>query len=183
MRLTLITAAFVAGTLPALAQDGTANQSGEAVISPGVARATIFNAQGDSIGTATILETPNGVLLSAEVSQLPPGLHGFHIHETGQCDAADGFKSAGGHYNPGGHDHGYMSESGPHAGDMPNQTVGEDGRLMAEVFNPHLSFTGENTLFDDDGSAIVIHATADDHMSQPAGNAGDRIACGVIQQE
>lgn len=150
---------------------------------PNNARAVFMDRNGKSIGTATLTETPNGVLISAELTGLPPGVHGFHIHGTGQCDPANGFESAGGHYNPRGAKHGFMVEGGPHAGDMPNQTVEQGGTLKAEVFNSHVMFDkGEAPLFDQDGSAIVIHATADDYRSQPSGNAGDRLACGVIQR-
>lgn len=173
--------AFAQDTAPAAGEQPPA--AGEAVTSPGTARAVFMNTEGESIGTATLIETPNGVLIRAELTNLPAGPHGFHIHETGACDAEGGFQSAGGHYNPTGAEHGYMVEGGPHAGDMPNQTVGDDGELRAEVFNTMISFNGENPLFDDDGSALVVHATADDYMAQPAGAAGDRIACGVIQQE
>ncbi len=178
------TAVTLIATASAFAQEAQPPAGGEAVTSPGVARAVFLDPQGNSIGTATLVETPNGVLIRAELANLPPGIHGFHIHETGACDPEGGFESAGGHYNPTGAEHGFMVEGGPHAGDMANQTVGEDGRLMAQVFNERVSLTGgEAPLLDDDGSAIVIHATADDYMSQPSGAAGDRIACGVIEQE
>jgi Cu-Zn family superoxide dismutase len=138
---------------------------------------------GKTIGSATLIDTPNGVLIRADFASLPPGPHGFHIHEVGRCDAATGFESAGDHYNPRGAQHGYWLQDGPHAGDMPNQTAAPDGRLLAEIFNPHVRFEGEATLFDQDGSALVVHATADDYRSQPSGEAGDRIACGVIQRD
>ncbi|MBJ6127000.1 superoxide dismutase family protein [Microvirga splendida] len=146
------------------------------------ARAVFMNKEGKTIGSATLIDTPNGVLIRADIANLPPGPHGFHIHEVGRCDASGGFESAGGHYNPRGAKHGYWIEGGPHAGDLPNQTVGQDGKLLAEVFNPHVGFDGEGTLFDQDGSALVVHATADDYRSQPSGGAGDRIACAVIQR-
>jgi Cu-Zn family superoxide dismutase len=147
------------------------------------ARATFVNQQGQQVGTATVAQTPNGVLINAEIAGLPPGEHGFHIHETGRCDPTTGFESAGGHYAPGGHKHGYLVEGGPHAGDMPNQFVVQDGRLRAQVFNTNITLdSGPATLFDDDGSAIIVHANADDYRSQPSGDAGGRIACAVIQR-
>jgi superoxide dismutase, Cu-Zn family len=150
---------------------------------PSTARAVFMNPDGKPIGSATLTETPTGVLISVELSSLPPGVHGFHVHEIGRCDPASGFESAGGHYNPGAARHGYLVEGGPHAGDMPNQTVEQDGKLKAEVFNPSVMFTsGRAPLFDQDGSALVVHATADDHRSQPSGNAGSRLACAVIQR-
>ncbi|HEV7255267.1 MAG TPA: superoxide dismutase family protein [Mesorhizobium sp.] len=169
-------------SLAAFAAGFSYAQETEAAADTNSVQADLINAQGETIGTATVIQTPNGVLIRAEASNLPPGAHGFHVHETGQCDAASGFQSAGGHYNPTDAQHGYLVEGGPHAGDMPNQTVGEDGRLVAEVFNPNLSFEGENTLFDDDGSALMIHANADDYQTQAAGDAGDRIACAVIER-
>ncbi|WP_407666665.1 superoxide dismutase family protein [Microvirga roseola] len=175
MKQLLLCTVFLASAAPALAQQ-------QPTSTPGDARAVFKNRDGQTIGSATLINTPNGVLIRAEVSNLPPGPHGFHIHETGQCDASGGFESAGGHYNPDGQQHGYFIEGGPHAGDMPNQTVGQDGKMMAQVFNPNVSFEGDATLFDDDGSALVVHATADDYRSQPSGAAGDRLACAVIER-
>lgn len=166
----------LAGSTAALAQT-------QPTSSPNNARAVFMDQQGRTIGTATLIETPSGVLIRAEVANLPPGVHGFHVHEVGKCDPASKFESAGGHYNPTGAKHGYMVEGGPHAGDMPNQTVGSDGKMVAEVINPHVSFgSGKATLFDQDGSALVVHATADDYRSQPSGAAGDRLACAVIEK-
>lgn len=143
------------------------------------AHAAMINAEGKSMGEVALDQTPNGVLLSASLTGLPPGTHAFHIHGVGKCEAP--FKSAGGHYNPGGKKHGIQSAEGHHAGDMPNIHVGADGALEFEVLNPHVSLgSGSDTLFDGDGSAIVIHAGADDYQSDPAGAAGPRIACGVI---
>lgn len=147
------------------------------------AKATFIDGDGQEIGTATLTQTPNGVLIEVDASNLPQGWHGFHIHETGQCDAAGGFQSAGGHYAPRGSEHGYQVEGGPHAGDMPNQFVPESGQLRAQVLNPLVTIgEGEATLFDQDGSAIVIHANPDDYQSQPSGDAGDRLACAVIER-
>jgi Cu-Zn family superoxide dismutase len=146
------------------------------------AKAVFVDTKGKEIGSATLTQTPNGVLISADLSSLPPGEHGFHIHESGRCDAADGFKSAGDHYAPKKHEHGFKVKDGPHAGDMPNLFVGENGKLRIHVFNPRVSLDkGEATLFDSDGSALVVHAKADDYQSQPSGDSGDRIACAVIK--
>jgi Cu-Zn family superoxide dismutase len=129
------------------------------------------------------MQTPHGVLIDADLSSLPPGEHAFHIHQTGRCDAADGFKSAGSHYSPSKREHGFKVEGGPHAGDMPNQFVGADGNLRIHVFNSAVSLTqGEGSLVDGGGTALVVHAKADDYRSQPAGDAGDRIACAVIER-
>jgi Cu-Zn family superoxide dismutase len=144
--------------------------------------ATFHDLQGRNVGKAILTQTANGVLIEMELSNVAAGEHGFHIHETGICDAADGFKSAGGHYEPSQHQHGYLDAGGPHAGDMPNQFIGRDGTLRAHVLNPNITLSdGPASLFDADGSAIVVHAGPDDYHSQPAGNAGDRIACAVIE--
>jgi Cu-Zn family superoxide dismutase len=106
-----------------------------------------------------------------------------HIHQTGACDPATGFKSAGDHYVPRDAEHGFQVESGPHAGDMPNQWASDEGLLRADVVNPHVTLgDGEATLFDTDGSAIVVHSGLDDYESQPSGNAGQEIACAVIRR-
>lgn len=147
------------------------------------AKAIFKDTKGKLIGTATLMQTPNGVLIDADLSSLPPGEHAFHIHQTGRCDAADGFKSAGGHYTPSKREHGFKVEGGPHAGDMPNQFVGADGKLRLHAINPGVSLLqGEGTLFAGSGTALVVHAKADDYRSQPAGDAGDRLACAVIER-
>jgi Cu-Zn family superoxide dismutase len=105
------------------------------------------------------------------------------IHQTGRCDPKDGFKSAGDHYAGERQKHGFKVEGGPHAGDMMNKFVGSDGKLRAHVINTRVTLAdGGNTLFDDDGSALILHAKGDDYSSQPSGNAGDRIACAVIER-
>jgi superoxide dismutase, Cu-Zn family len=145
--------------------------------------ATFFNPQGQEIGNAILTQTTSGVVIVIDVSNVADGEHGFHIHETGACDAADGFKSAGGHFEPAQHQHGYMAEHGSHAGDMPNQFVATDGKLRAHVLNPNVTLAdGPASLLDADGSALVVHADPDDYNSQPAGDAGDRIACAVIEK-
>jgi len=141
------------------------------------ASAVLKDAQGTEVGKATLTTTPSGVLISLDLTAVPPGDHAFHIHTTGKCDPPD-FKSAGGHFNPEEDKHGLMNPAGPHAGDMPNIHVPDNGKLKIELFNP-LVHLGDG-LLDDDGSAIVIHAGADDYKTDPAGDAGARIACGVI---
>ena len=150
---------------------------------PQQAVATFLNPQGQEIGTATLTQTTNGVLIDIDLSNIANGEHGFHIHETGTCDGADGFKSAGGHFEPAGHQHGYMAQRGPHAGDMPNQFSAAGGKLRAQVLNQNVTLAaGPTSVLDEDGSALVIHADPDDYSTQPTGNAGDRIACGVIEK-
>jgi superoxide dismutase, Cu-Zn family len=146
------------------------------------ASATLKNPTGERVGSVAFAQTPNGVLLTATLTGLPPGEHGFHIHQTGSCDPD--FSAAGGHFTPAGAAHGILSADGAHAGDMPNINVGADGKLKIEVLNTQISLkeSGDGYLFDDDGAAMLIHAGADDYSSQPSGDAGDRIACGVIQK-
>lgn len=147
------------------------------------ARAGFIDPKGKDAGSARLTRTPGGVLIELDLSGMPPGEHAFHVHEKGRCDGADGFKSAGDHYAPTRKAHGVKAQGGPHAGDMPNQFVGNDGRLRAHVVNPDvIPGPGNATLFDADGSALVIHAKPDDYRSQPSGDAGDRIACAVVER-
>lgn len=148
-----------------------------------MAMAELKNGQGQTVGTAELEEMDAGVLIRLEASELEPGHHGFHIHETGKCEAPD-FESAGGHFNPSDASHGVDHEKGPHAGDLPNLEVGADGAAQTEATANQVTLKqGEkNSLLSEAGTALVIHAKADDNTSQPAGDAGGRIACGVISQ-
>ena len=150
------------------------------------ATATIRDASGAERGTADIWQDRDNILhVDVQVSGMPAGPHGIHFHEVGRCDAsgATAFASAGSHYNPLGRQHGLDNASGPHAGDAPNFTVASDGTGRATFTTDRVSLTeGSTSLFDSDGSAIVIHAGADDQISQPAGNSGGRIACGVVER-
>jgi Cu-Zn family superoxide dismutase len=145
------------------------------------AKATLKNAQGQEVGTVDLAQTPQGVLLKLSIKGISPGTHAFHVHAVGKCEPP--FSTAGGHFNPGNRKHGLFSMEGHHAGDMPNLFVPASGELTAEVFNASITLEREkpNSVFQPNGTAIVIHAGADDYKSDPAGNAGDRIACGVIQ--
>jgi Cu-Zn family superoxide dismutase len=147
----------------------------------GMVHADLIGLDGKKLGMVMLQETPAGVLVSADVKGLPAGDHGFHFHQKGLCDTATKFDSAGGHFTGGDHQHGYMSTNGPHGGDMPNQHVGADGLLKTQILNTGVTLSpGAKSLFDADGTALVIHAAADDYSSQPSGNAGGRIACAVI---
>jgi Cu-Zn family superoxide dismutase len=145
------------------------------------AKATLVNAQGQKVGEATLTEAAGGVKIDLTVENLPPGVHAFHIHEKGDCHGPD-FMGAGGHFNPFGKHHGLENPQGPHAGDLPNITVGADGRAMVSTVAKLVTLKeGEkNSLFQPGGTSLVIHEKADDNLTDPAGNAGARIACGAI---
>ncbi len=144
-------------------------------------RTTFVDAAGRKIGTAVLTQTSAGVLLELDLAGLPPGWKAFHVHATGRCDPASGFQSAGEHFAPRHGHHGLRAVKGPHAGDMPNQYVHRDGTLRAHVLNTLVTLApSEASLLDADGSALVLHAKPDDYRSQPAGEAGDRIACAVL---
>ncbi len=142
---------------------------------------SLENNEGQVVGTATLTEGEEGVHISLEGEDLPAGEHGFHIHEVGKCELPD-FESAGSHYNPTNAKHGFNHPEGPHAGDLENITVNEDGTVQAEVDAPMVTLQAdtENTLYTEQGTSLMIHSGPDDYRSQPSGDAGDRIACGVI---
>jgi len=141
-----------------------------------VATATLMTAAGKDVGTVTVREVDGGLSVSVDVRDLSPGMHGAHLHTIGKCEAPD-FASAGGHWNPTNMKHGSMNPQGPHEGDMPNLMIGADGRgkLTSRVAGG--SF---DALMDADGAAMVIHAAADDLKTDPSGNSGARLACGVL---
>ena len=146
-----------------------------------MANAQLKDGSGKAIGDADLVQTQGGVLIRLRIKGLPPGERAFHIHAVGKCEAP--FESAGPHFNPDNHKHGMLSGHG-HAGDMPNLHVPQSGELSVEVMNTAVTLEKgkPNSLFDNDGSSLVIHAKADDYKSDPAGNAGDRVACGVVQE-
>ena len=144
------------------------------------ARANMMGPGGDALGAVTLTQTTQGVLVQANLRSLSPGAHGFHIHEAGSCDPD--FKAAGGHFNPHGTSHGYAHEGQPHAGDMPNIHAHADGTARADVLNSLVSLEeGAGSVFDGDGSSIIVHAKADSYGDKAG--AGDRVACGVIERQ
>jgi Cu-Zn family superoxide dismutase len=147
------------------------------------AKASFVDQAGKPLGSAQLTQTEKGVLIDIDLKDLTPGAHGFHIHQTGKCDGAAKFTTAGGHFGVAGQEHGYHSGKGPHAGDLPNLIVPAGGALKQQIFTPGVTLgAGDNSLFDADGSALVIHAKGDDYRSQPAGDSGDRIGCAVIEK-
>lgn len=140
------------------------------------ARAVLASADGAPRGTATLNETSGGLTLHVAAEGLPPGPHGIHIHTVGRCDAPD-FQTAGAHWNPTSRQHGHDNPQGAHQGDLPNINIGADGRGTLHASVPGANFA---ELFDADGAAVVIHAAADDYRTDPSGNSGGRIACGVL---
>lgn len=139
------------------------------------------NNEGAIVGTAVLTEGPTGVKVSVDATHLSPGSHGFHIHEKGICEEPD-FESAGGHFNPEDTNHGFDHPEGPHAGDLPNLEVEKDGTVKQEVIAEVVTLDkeGKHSIVSGEGTSLMIHANPDDGKSQPAGNAGERIACGVI---
>ncbi len=168
--------ALVIGAMLVLGASGSVE--GHAV--PPTAQAELSDAQGKVLGKATFTQLPEGVLIRVQASNLPPGVHGFHIHERAECHSP-GFTTAGGHFNPEGKAHGFKNPNGPHAGDLPNVTVPESGVLDVSTLATRVTLgDGPNSLFREGGTSLMIHAGPDDYMTDPAGNSGARIVCGPI---
>jgi Cu-Zn family superoxide dismutase len=146
--------------------------------------AHLIGRDGHPVGTANFIATSHGVLIELDLKGLPPGAHAIHIHTSGNCNAKVAFTSAGPDlsFEPT-KLHGFLAPHGPHPGDLPNEFAANDGTLHASVISNAFSLgNGKKTIFDRDGASIILHAKADDYVSQPAGNSGDRIACGVIER-
>jgi Cu-Zn family superoxide dismutase len=139
------------------------------------------DAKGKELGTLTLADTGQGIRITGRLSGLPPGEHAIHLHAVGSCEAPK-FESAGGQWNPTNRQHGTVNPQGPHLGDLSNLTVAQDGSATIDATTPGGTLRNTNALLDSDGAAVVVHARPDDYKSQPAGNAGDRIACGVMAQ-
>jgi Cu-Zn family superoxide dismutase len=165
------------------ARVGVALVAASAVVmaqAPETAKAELKDAAGKTVGQATLTESPHGVLVHVTLTGAPAGAHAFHIHTTGKCDAPM-FMTAGGHFNPAMKQHGINNPMGMHAGDLPNVDVPASGALTFDVFATDVTLkSGANSLMDADGSAVMLHQGLDDYKGDPAGNAGARIACGVV---
>ena len=183
------TIALMTVPMMALAACGSADDGGAETATVNTAEQTELGAQssyqlagadGENLGTVMVSEDANGMTVAVQAMGLEPGTHAVHLHETGLCEGPD-FSSAGGHWNPTGAQHGRDNPQGPHVGDLANMTVGEDGTGSSSFLVERAGMTtGEYRAADADGTALVIHAGADDYMTDPAGDAGNRVACAVI---
>lgn len=147
--------------------------------SQSTATASLRDASGKELGTLTLRDAGGRIALSGRLTGLPRNTHAIHLHTVGKCEAPK-FESAGSHWNPTGREHGTENPNGPHLGDFPNVTAGPDGSVQLEAVSPGGTLKDANPLLDNDGASVVVHAKADDYKTDPSGNSGDRIACGVV---
>ena len=186
----LVTATLLAGSISLPACGDTRRQGADTTRaampdspsgaqSAGPATAALRDAKGKDLGTVTLTESGGKISLSGQLTGLPRGTHGIHLHTVGKCEGPK-FESAGSHWNPTNKQHGTQNPSGPHLGDFPNLTVGQDGSAKVDATTPGGTLRGENPLLDSDGATVVVHAKADDNKTDPSGNSGDRIACGAV---
>jgi superoxide dismutase, Cu-Zn family len=162
---------------------GAVRDAGDPTISGSAAGAAmqvaVRDAAGRELGTLSLTESSGGITIQGTLRGLPPGTHGVHLHTVGSCEPP--FESAGGHWNPTGRQHGLENAQGPHLGDMQNLEVSADSTATVQLTTTGGTLRGENALLDGDGAAVVVHAGADDHRTDPSGNSGARIACGIIR--
>ena len=177
LRMVMTAGAGLAALVLAGCNDEGKMATGTPVAGGASATAMLATATGAPVGRATATDVAGGVRFTIDATGMPPGTHGAHVHMVGRCDAPD-FASAGGHWNPTGMKHGAMNPQGPHQGDLPNLVIANDGRGTIAATIPGATMA---SLLDADGAAFIVHAKADDLMTDPSGNSGDRIACGVFQ--
>jgi Cu-Zn family superoxide dismutase len=156
------------------------SSAGPAARRMATATATVRDVAGRDLGTLTLTEAGSGIAIAGRLVGLAPGEHAVHLHATGRCEPP-AFESAGSHWNPTDRQHGSANPRGPHAGDLPNVTIGSDSAGVVEGTTSAGSLFGEVPLLDADGAAVIVHAGRDDYSSQPSGNAGSPVACGVIE--
>jgi Cu-Zn family superoxide dismutase len=158
---------------PSMAQDSPPAAPASA------AQATLIDSTGKELGNLTLTDSSQAIAVTGQLTGLPPGEHAIHLHTVGRCESPK-FESAGDHWNPTNRQHGKDNPRGPHFGDLPNFTVSADRLVAVQVITPGGTLQGNTPLMDSDGAAVVVHAKRDDYKTQPSGDSGDRIACGVV---
>lgn len=180
MKLLAIIPAILAGAVLLEAQTSPASSTRPTPSASDIAVAEVSDSQSRPVGQARFQQISSGVLMHLELKGVPAGTHALHVHEVGTCEAPS-FESAGDHVSDAEKQHGFFNAMGPHAGDLPNVEVPADGHVTVEHLLGGLTLKGAHPLLDDDGASLVLHAAKDDYRTDPAGNSGDRIACGAIK--